>query len=529
MTTAFETTGAAPLTIWGKAGPRSWRTGGPAIVAYFALARVLLYVYAGGHYGYFRDELYYIACGDHLAWGYVDQPPLVAVIVKLSRLLFGDSLHALRLFPALAGAGLIVLTGAITRELGGRRFAQVLAALAVLAAPIYLGIDSIMTMNAFEPLFWMGCAYVIILVIKRQNPKLWLWFGVLAGLGLENKYSMLIFGVAVIAGMVLTPARRFGASSWFWIAGGVALAIFLPNLIWNVRNHFPFVELMHNIKMSGRDVKLGPVEFVLQQILLVNPLAFPIWLAGLGFFLFSKRGRPYRLLGFAYLIALAILMYLHGKNYYLAPIYPMLLAGGAIAVDDAIDRIGWRWLKPAISAGLAAAAAALSPLVVPVLPVKTFLEYQAAFPIKSPATEKSHVGAPLPQLFADQFGWEEMTAVVARIYNSLPPGEQEKTAIFADNYGEAGAIDFFGPRYGLPKSISGHQSYFFWGPRNYTGEVMIIVGSGGEDLAAKFQKVEVAAKLDNPYAIPFENRSIYLCWGLKANLKDVWPKVKNWD
>ena len=268
-------------------------TGAGAIVLAIAAAKLLVYFYTGRHYGHFVDELYYLACSRHLDWGYVDQPPLIALVTWLWRSMFGQSLAAIRLLPALAGVAEVVLTALIARELGGKRFAQALAALATLVAPGILGGDGLLTMNAFEPLFWMGCAYLLIRLIKTENEKLWIWFGVLAGFGLENKYSMLIFGAGLVLGLLLTPQRRLLASRWLWVGGAIAFLIFLPNLLWNIQHHFPFLELQANIRASGRDVPLGPVAFFVQEILLMLPLTLPIWLGGIWFYFFTQRGKAF--------------------------------------------------------------------------------------------------------------------------------------------------------------------------------------------------------------------------------------------
>ncbi len=496
-------------------------------MAFLALVKLSLHLWANQGYGYFRDELYYIACGEHLDWGYVDQPPLIAVVAKLSRLLLGDSLSAVRFFPAVAGALLVLLTGLIVRELGGGRFAQALAAISVLIAPFYLGIGNFLSMNAFEPLFWMGCAYVLILVLKTGNPRLWLWFGLLAGIGLLNKHSMLFFGFGVVVGLLLTPQRKVFLNRWIWIAGLVALAVFLPNLIWQIRHDWPTLELLNNVKNSTKNVALSPMDFFLQQILLLHPLSFPLWMAGVGFYFFTREGKPYRVLGWTYLVMFVAFVFLKGKVYYLAPAYPMLLAAGALVTEKVIGRSSHGWLKPAVVTVLIIGGILLAPFGLPVLPVETFLHYQRAIGIEPPRTETSHT-AELPQLYADQFGWEGMTATVAGIYNGLSAEEKAKTAIFAANYGEAGAIDFFGPKYGLPRAISGHQNYFFWGPRQYTGEIVLVLGGSLQVLEQYFSHVEEAAVLHHPYAMPFENRPVYLCRGLKTPLKELWPQLKNW-
>ena len=254
-----------------------------------AAAKFGLHLYSGRHYGYFVDELYYIACSDHLDWGYVDQPPLIALLTKFVRLVLGDSLPAIRLLPALAGVGTVLLTGLLARELGGGRFAQGMAALATLVAPGFLATDNLLSMNAFEPLFWGGPAYMLIRIIKTGDQKLWLWFGLVAGVGLQNKHSMLIFGFGIVAGLLLTPERRFFRTPWIWIGAAFALMVFLPNLLWNIHHHFPFLGLQENIRRAGRNVPLPPSTFFMQLRLTMLPLTLPIGLAGLWHCLFSEK------------------------------------------------------------------------------------------------------------------------------------------------------------------------------------------------------------------------------------------------
>jgi 4-amino-4-deoxy-L-arabinose transferase-like glycosyltransferase len=289
------------------------------VVVWLAAIKMAVHVYAGHNYGYFVDELYYLACGRHLAWGYVDQPPLIALAAAVTRVLIGESLQAIRLLPAVAGGALVLLTGLIARELGGRRFAQGIAALAVLVSPGILATDSLFSMNAFEPLFWMGCAYIVIRVVKTGRQQLWLWFGLLAGIGLENKHSMLIFGCGIVIGLLVTPERRQFRSPWLWMAGLLALLIFLPNLLWNVQHHFPFLELQANIRRAHRDVSLPPLVFIGQAILTMLPLTLPIWAAGVWYYLFNETGKPFRVLGWAWLATMAVIMILNPRVYYAFP------------------------------------------------------------------------------------------------------------------------------------------------------------------------------------------------------------------
>jgi 4-amino-4-deoxy-L-arabinose transferase-like glycosyltransferase len=499
-----------------------------AIVLAIAACKLVVHLYAGRHYGYFVDELYYLACSRHLDWGYVDQPPLIALMTWVVRLVLGQSLAALRLLPAVAGVAEVLLTALIARELGGKRFAQALAAMAALVAPGILAADGVLTMNAFEPLFWMGCAYLLIRLIKTENTKLWIWFGVLAGFGLENKYSMLIFGAGLMLGLLLSPERRLLRNRWLWAGGAIAFLIFLPNLIWNIQHHFPFLELQANIRASGRDVPLGPLAFLRQEILLMDPLTLPIWLAGLWFYFFTEAGKRFRAIGWAWIFTAAVIVTLSPRVYYLFPAFPVLFAGGSVLWEQALARPRRAWFKIAYPAGMLLIGAVLAPLAIPVLPPETYVRYTKAIGLQQPAIETHELG-PLPQIFADQFGWEEMAVSVARVYNGLPPEVRARTAIFAQNYGQAGAIDLFGPKFGLPPAISGHQSYFLWGPRGYTGESMIVMDDRQKTLERLFTRVQKAGSVYHPYSMPYEHFDVYYCQGMHPPLAEFWPKVKRWD
>jgi hypothetical protein len=507
-----------------------WIVSGPAIVAYTASLEFPIHLFNPGGYGFFIDELYFMACGQHLSWGYVDMPPLTAVQAWAARALFGDSLLAIRILPTLAAAGLVILTGAIVRQLGGGRFAQALAALAVLIAPFNLSFGSYLSMNSIEPLLWMGCALILIRMIQTGQFRLWLWFGVLAGIGLENKDTMLVFGFALIAGLMMTPERRLMATRWFILGGLAAFAIFLPNLIWQIQHHFPHLEMLANIKRSGRNVGVGPLGFIGWQLLGTQPLAAPIWLCGLFAFMFSDAFKLHRALGYAYLLSLLILLLTGGRFYYLAPAYPMLMAGGAVAIERWTAQPGRGWLRPAYGAVVALSGAIIGLNTLPLLPPRSYIAYTRLMGFSEPKFE-NRKASELPQFLADRCGWPEMAAATAKVYNDLPSDQRARTAIFGSNYGEAGAIDFYGPALSLPKAISGHVNYWYWGPRNYTGESMIVLGSERDRLEQFFAKVEPKGTVGNPYAMASEHFTIYLCGQPKGGrtLEQVWPLLKNWD
>jgi hypothetical protein len=509
-------------------GKRSFLSEGMTVVLFLALAKFLLHCYFNNRYGYFRDEFNYMACGDHLAWGFVDQPPLVPFLIKMCRWLFGDSLRSIRLIPALATSATVILAAMIARELGGRRFALALSALAVVVSPIYLSDGSLLTTNCLEPLLWTGCIYFAVLAVKRGDPRYWLWFGVVAGIGLEEKYSIGALGFAMVIGLLLTKQRRIFLNKWIWLGAAAAFLIFLPNFIWNVQHHWPFVELMRNIKADGRDVALSLGAYFAQQLLIVHPFLAPIWITGVLAFIFSARFKPYRFLGWTYLAAFTVFAVLKGKNYYLGPIYPVYLAAGAVVVESLFARTRQAWLKPALAVLLVAGGAWLAPVIMPVLPVEQFIAYMGKLPFKIPRSEHSHMRAVLPQHFADQFGWEEMVATVNQAYTRLSPEERPGCGIFAQNYGQAGAVDFFGRRYGLPPALSGHQTYFLWGPRGYSGNCLIVLDDTRESLEEKFERVEYVGTSDNPYALE-RNVPVYICRGAKfGSLAEIWPGLKKW-
>jgi hypothetical protein len=519
------TTDALPSSNLEK---QSFLAEGMPIVLFLALANFLFHCYFNNRYGYFRDEFNYMACGNHLAWGYVDQPPLVPFLIRVCRLILGDSLRSIRFIPALASSVTVILTAMIARELGGRRFALLLTALTVVIAPVYLANGSLFTTNCLEPVLWMGCVYFAILAIKRNDPRYWLWFGLVAGIGLEEKYSIAVFGFAFVVGLLLTEQRRVFASKWFWLGGAIAFLVFLPNLLWNIQHHWPFVELMRNIKADGRDVQLSAFAYFAQQILIMHPFTAPIWITGVLAFLFSPRLKPYRAFGWCYLAAFTVFVVLKGKNYYLAPIYPVFLAAGAVVIESFIERSRQIWLKPILVVVLVAGGAWLAPLVVPVLPVEQFISYMEKLPFKVPRSEHSHMRAILPQHFADQFGWEEMVAEVAKAQARLSPEERPGCGIFAQDYGQAGAIDFFGRRYGLPPALSGHQTYFLWGPRGYSGNCLIVLDDRREVLEREFERVEYVGMSDNAYALEREV-PVFICRGAKfGSLAEIWPSVKRW-
>ncbi len=490
---------------------------------------VLILMLVSRRYGYFRDELYYLATSDHLAFGYVDFAPLIAWLTHIWRLVFGDSLPALRLLPALAFGGEVALTGAIARQMGGRRWAVLLSCVSVLLAPVALANGDRLSMNVLEPLFWMGCVYLLLVALNKQRPAVLLWCGVLLGLGMENKHSTVFFLGALVVGLLATSERRLIATRWFWMAAGIAFLIALPNAVWQYAHHFPTLEDLRNVKAMHKNIELPPLPFLREQILMLLPINALVWIAGLGFLLFHRDGKRYRFLGVTYLAFLATMMMLKGKNYYLAPIYPMLFAAGGVFWEKlTASHRGLHWLRVALPAAVSVSGIIAAPLVLPILPPEKIVPYREALGVK---IERGYAGESgrLPEHFGDEFGWPEMVATVAGVYNSLPPEERAKTAILAGNYGEAGAIDFFGRRYGLPKAISGHQNYYYWGPRQYTGESIILLEWSLKGAQHWCATVDQGPAIAPYYGMGWEYYRVLTCHGLKEPLSEAWSHFKFWN
>jgi 4-amino-4-deoxy-L-arabinose transferase-like glycosyltransferase len=495
-------------------------------VRILAALKFLFHMITAPLYGFFIDEIYFLAAGQHLAWGYVDFPPLTAVQAWLTRHLFGDSPYSIRLFPALAGAATVLIAGAIVRELGGGRFAQFLGALVVVFAPGYLIFCSYLSMNSIELVVWGGCALIVIRIVKRQDPRLWPWFGLLAGIGLLNKHTMLVFGFAIVAALLLTADRKLMFNRWFALAGMIAFAIFLPNLVWEIRHGFPHIEMLANIRRNGRDVQMNPIVFLLWDVLLANPVAAPLWVAGIVSLIAGSLKR-FRVIGLAWIIAYVVLIVVRGRFYYLLPAFAMIIAAGAIAVERMTE--SRRWMRAAYAALIVVVGSLLAPITVPVLPPNAYFRYVEITHLQQPRFEHRRTNA-MPQLFADRFGWPEMVATVARAYYSLPPDVRAKTAIFGNDYGQAGAVDFYGPHYGLPKAIGGHLSYWYWGPRNYTGESLLVLGDNQQTLEREFEVVKPMAVIGHPYAMAQEHFTLFLAQKPRGwTLQSAWPQLKKFE
>ncbi len=493
-----------------------------------------------GHlgYGYFRDEFYYIACGRHPAWGYVDHGPIVALQARLGEMLFGDSIFAIRIFSAAAGAATIFLTGVIAWAFGGRRPAQALAMLGLIVCPQYIGTDGYLSMNSFEPVFWMICVLALVLMLRGHSPRTWwLVFGLSAGVGLLNKPSMTFFLVAMGLGLLLTPQRRVLGSRW--AAAGVALMILiaLPNVLWQIHNHWPTLEFLRNGQSGHKSIVLGPLQFFLAQISTMQPVNALLWIPGIVALLRAKSIRDGRWLGLTCLFFFAIMLVLHAKDYYLAAMYPACFAAGGVAWERRFsaargvqhNRIA---AFPVFEAVLLVTSLLLLPMSSPVLAPAAWVRYTTALHLHGDKMETLANG-PLPQFYADRFGWQQEVSLVLRGFRSLSPQEQRSVCIFGNNYGEAGAIDFLASRqnggrtFRLPPAISGQNSYWLWGTHGCDPDVSIaVIGDSPEAIARKYRSVEILGRMDNPWAMPFEHKNVYLLRGRRPSAPFYWHDEK---
>lgn len=495
------------------------------IVVVIALAHVVAHVATNSNYGIFRDELYYLACSDRLDWGYVDHPPLSIAVLALVRALLGDSVDAIRLPAALAGGAAVLLTARLARNFGGGPGAQWTAALGYAATATSLVLFGFFSMNAFDVLFWLMAALIAVRLIAGGDRRLWLLLGFTVGLGLLNKYSMGFFALALAIALVLTPQRTVLGGPWPWAGAALAVLLFAPHVVWQVYSGFPTLEFVRNAQ-AQKIATMSPLAYVAAQVVQTNPLLSPLWLMGLGYLLFGAPLRRYRAFGLAYLILLTGFVLQQAKPYYLAPIYPVLFAAGGVALERIAGRARIAHLLVAL--WLIASGAVIAPLALPILPPGAVGRYTAALGIEVPREERAHTGA-LPQHFADRFGWENMAATVAHVYQSLPAHERALAAIVTGNYGQAGAVDYFGRRLGLPRAISGHNNYWLWGYGSADGRVVISIGLPHERLLEVCGSLQHAATIVSPYAMPHEtNLPVYVCRDLKLPMDEAWRSLKKY-
>lgn len=485
-------------------------------------AKFVLHLLTARGYGIHGDELYYLACSDHLAWGYVDQPPLSLLLLHLQRTVFGDSLLSIRFLPALAGSLIVLLTGLLARRIGAKAFGQLLAELCALIAGVYLSAGHVYSMNVFDLLFWLAAFHLIVRIIDGGPPTLWAWLGIVVGLGFENKVSILFLCLGLAAGLLLTRQRQTLRTPWLLIGIGLAALLILPNIIWQAIHGWPTLEWMANAR-SMKNVTFSLPAYLAQQVLLMHPLTVVVWLTGIAGLFFHTSMARYRSLGWCYLVVLTAFVIGGGKPYYLSPIYPILFAAGAMVIERRLAR---NWLRTTMAAVFLAGGVLAAPLAMPLLPVDRLITYSNAIGVSASSDER-HPEGKIPDYFANMFGWRKLTALVAGVYNTLPPEDRAACAIFSYNYMQAGAIDYFGRQFHLPRAICSHNNYWLWGTRGYSGDVMIVLGGSAGNLQKHFGEVTERARFWDEYVQPNLNGlRIFVVRKPKASLPSLWPELK---
>lgn len=421
-------------------------------------------------YGYFRDELYYIALSHHLDWGYIDVPPLLPFCIAFLRYTIGDSLFAIHLFSATTGVLILIIAWMMVKKMGGKLFSQVLALVCITLAPCYIGMESMCCYDCLNKLFWALALYFLVVLLVSANKKQWIYFGIAAGLGLMSKFDMLWLGAGIAIALVLTSQRKYFLTWQFWLGGIIVLLVVSPYLIWIATHEFLTVEYFINYSSQTQPITI--FERIKEQAWALNPLTFPIWGMGLYYFLFNKTGKKFRLLGVAYIAVMFLCILLHTKFYLSLPYYVVLFAGGALFFESGIVKSSWlkiTYISLIIVFGILSA-----PFVRPILPMPIFIKYSDFLGVTHGQTERNVTSIIVPQHFADRFGWEEMAAEFGRICNSLSDEERKNAVIVVGNYGEAGAIDFYRDKYNLPPVICGHLQYYLWKPKDLSEKTVVI-------------------------------------------------------
>lgn len=490
---------------------RRWLRLRPEIAGIGALALVTaaLHLATNGLYDFHRDSLYYLDSARHLAWGYVDYPPLTPLIARVSLWLFGPSVWGLRLWPTLAGAAMVVLAAMIARELGGGHLARMLAALAAATSLVLLGANWLFQTVSFDQLMWLVCLWLTARLVRTGDRRLWLALGAAIGIGLETKYTILGLVAGLAVATLATPLRRDLRTRWPWLGLGAALVIFLPNLLWQIGNGWPSVEYTLN-HHAAQSVDFAQVTFLTDQLALIGVVAIPVWLAGL-FWLLSGTGR--RVIGIAALVAFVIFLFA-GKGYYVGPLHPVLLAAGACAIEE-WTRHRRRWLRPLTAVALTVQALVLLPIAIPLVPEATMARSSMA---------------QIRTDFADTVGWTDLVHQVAAVYNRMAPGDRVRTAILTNNYGEAGAIDTYGPPLHLPTAYSGELSYYYWKPPRLDGPV-IAVGFDPAFVETLFDGCSVVGTVTNAFGLHNQEfgAPIEVCGRAKLALSQLWPRLRSFQ
>ena len=486
-----------------------------AMLLYIAAATVAVHLLAAGNYGTFYDEWYTMACSRHLSLAFVDLPPVAPALLALNTALFGSSLFAMHILPSLFSGTTVVLVGLMASELGGGKFAIVFAGLCAAFVPVWMALGSLFTYDFLDQFMLMTLFYFVIRLVKRENPKLWLTIGLTAGVGLMTKPSEIFFIAGLALALLLTKHRKMYLTRWPWLGAAIALVIIAPAAIWQTLNGFPIVGYWTTYS-AEQAVHSNPVDFALTQMLISNIILLPVWITGLCYLLFAKEGKKFRLLGVICCVLFAVFLLTGAKPYMPAPLYAVLIAGGAVALEKFISGRKWRRiiLVPVYAAVIVLTGIIQAPLFIPALPVDTLVKYYnsvgTVFGEKTVKLDNVEQNDVLPSYFYNRFDWDVLVRDVAGVYDNLPENEKADVTIFSNNYGCAGAVDFLGEAYGLPKSTSGKLNYYFFSAENVKTGTWIVIGDSTLSLDRMFGNVQLARMSFSEYRQP-HNLHIFLC------------------
>lgn len=491
------------------------------VVAGLAVVKLTLHLAtnAFGPYEFHRDEFLYMAMGEHLRLWHMDFPPFIAMLSAVTRWILGDSLVAVRFPPALMSTALLVIAALTARELGGRRFAQGLAAFAIFSSTLFLRSGSLFQPVVIDQLWWTLALFSLIKLCRTNDARWWLLFGVATGLGLLSKFSVLVFGFATFIALIATPARRWLKTPWPWGAALISFAIGSPSIVGQLTLGFPVLDQMGDL-INVQLARVSPLSFLIDQPRM-QP-GFVIAVIGASGLAFGRAWRSYRLVGWTCIAAFVLIMTLHGKGYYIGPVYPVLVGAGAVAFER--FRLPARW---GMAASMVVYVAVLFPLGLPVLPPETMERYLVSIGLQSAATTIFGNRERIPQDYADMLNWEAQVREIGRVYEELPPEDRRRAVILASNYGEAGAIDFYGPSYGLPKAVAFVGTYWFFGPGELPGDVIVLHGYSEDDFADFCESRTYAGYVTHPFAVTWERDvRTYVCRGPRQTLQQLWPSME---
>ena len=487
---------------------------GVGLLILIALLRLLLHIATNGQYGFHRDELQTLDDARHLDWGFVVYPPITPLIGRLELTLFGTSLVGFRFFAAMAVSAVMVLTGLMAKELDGNRHVQVLAAVAAGIAPVSLVQGAVFQYVSFDYLWGVSVTYLLIRLLKSENPRWWVPIGAVIGLGMETRYTMGVLALGLVFAVLLSPARRFLLSGWLWAGVGISILIFLPNLIWQMRHQFISLDFLSHLR--ARDLRQGRYAgFYREQLwVCVNLVTAPLALRGLWFYLFRQEARRYRLLGWTCVLTFALFAWARSRSYYTAPIYPVLIAAGSVFLAQQLISLRPLWSRVIYAVqwtAILAGGVIFALLVMPIAPIGSHI-WQI--------TSKLH------DQFREEIGWPDLARSVASVYNSLSPQKRERTGILTGNYGEAGALNLYGPALGLPHAMGLTNSFWYRGYDPRLPETVIVTGFDLAEGQKLFDSCTVAAKNTNPFGVEDEESTfhpdILLCRHLRMSWPDYW-------